>query len=201
MGFIDCFTPETKIEVKFHGDIGLNVFNSYTAEYLYSLGLDSITLSPELNLTQIKALTENTNINIESIVYGYLASMTTKNCPMALVKGCKDDKECLSCNFNSGYGLKDRMDATFYMERKQGFTTIYNSVPLLVLDNLDSIYQAGIGTARLDFTREKKDIKNIQTAFYDYCNGLLNESEMREFVANFRFNNKITNGHYFRGVI
>ena len=187
--------------LKLHGDIGLNVFNSHTAEFLYSLGLDSITLSPELNLNQIKEITENTNINIESIVYGYLASMTTKTCPMALVKGCKDDKECTTCNFNKGYGLKDRMDAVFYMERKQGFTTIYNSVPLMVLDNLNSVYKSGVETARLDFTRETEDIKSIQIAYYDYINGLIDDSEVREFVEKFRFNNKITNGHYFRGVL
>ena len=188
-------------KLKLHGDMGLNVFNSYTAEYLGSLGINSITLSPELNLTQIKTLWENTNMEIETIVYGYLPSMITKTCPMALVKACKDDNDCLTCNFSKGYGLKDRMDATFYMERKQGFTTIYNSVPLMVLDSLESVYKAGVGTTRLDFTRETKDLKNIQTAFYDYANGLVNEIEVREFVEKFRFNQKITNGHYFRGVM
>ena len=188
-------------DVKIHGDIGLNVFNSYTAEYLHSLGLDSITLSPELNLSQIKSITENTNIHIESIVYGYLASMTTKTCPMALVKGCSNDNECTSCNFNKGYGLKDRMDATFYMERKQGFTTIYNSVPLMVLDNLDSVFKSGVETTRLDFTKETKNITRIQLAFYDYINGLIDEVSMKDFVEKFRFDNKITNGHYFRGVM
>lgn len=188
-------------KLKLHGDIGLNVFNSYTAEYLGSLGIESITLSPELNLTQINTLWENTNLEIETIVYGYLPSMITKTCPMALVKGCKDDNDCLTCNFSKGYGLKDRMDATFYMERKQGFTTIYNSVPLMVLDSLETVYKAGVGTTRLDFTRETLDLKNIQTAFYDYANGLLNEVEVREFVERFRFNQKITNGHYFRGVM
>lgn len=190
-----------KFNLKIHGDMGLNVFNSYTAEYLNSLGLDSITLSPELNLTQIKCITENTNIQIESVVYGYLASMTTKTCPMALVKGCTNDKECTSCNFNKGYGLKDRMDATFYMERKQGFTTIYNSVPLMVLDNLDSIFKSGIDTTRLDFTRDTKNITKLQLAFYDYINDLIDEETMKDFVAKFRFDNKITNGHYFRGIM
>lgn len=190
-----------KFNLKIHGDMGLNVFNSYTAEYLNSLGLDSVTLSPELNLTQIKAITDNTNIQVESIVYGYLASMITKTCPMALVKGCTDDKNCTSCNFNKGYGLKDRMDATFYMERKQGFTTIYNSVPLMVLDNLDSVFKSGVETTRLDFTRETKNITKLQIAFYDYIYGLIDEESMKDFVAKFRFDNKITNGHYFRGVM
>lgn len=190
-----------KFKVKIHGDIGLNVFNSYAAEYLYSLGVDSITLSPELNMGQIKSITDNTNIQIETIVYGYLPSMITKTCPMALVKGCTNDKGCTTCNFNKGYGLKDRMDATFYMERKQGFTTIYNSVPLMVLDNLDSIYKAGVGLTRLDFTKEIKNVSKLQGAFYDYANGLLDELAMKDFVEKFRFDNKITNGHYFRGVM
>ncbi len=199
LGSLKYFKDNFK--VKIHGDIGLNVFNSYSAEYLNSLGLDSITLSPELNLVQIKSITDNTNIKIESIVYGYLASMTTKTCPMALVKGCSNDNECITCNFNKGYGLKDRMDATFYMERKQGFTTIYNSVPLMVLDNLDSVFKSGVETTRLDFTRETKNITKLQLAFYDYINGLIDELTMKDFVEKFRFDNKITNGHYFRGIM
>ncbi len=48
-----------KYDFKFHGgDIGLNIFNSYTTEYLYSLGVDSVTLSPELTLEQIKDISK-----------------------------------------------------------------------------------------------------------------------------------------------
>lgn len=189
-----------KFDLKIHGDIGLNVFNSHTLEHLNKT-LESITFSPELSLNQIKKIEESSDAFTEAIVYGYLAVMTTKHCPMALTKGCKDDSNCRECNFAKGYAIKDRIGATFQMERKEGFSNIYNSVPLMVLDSLKQIYNAGVSMARLDFTLESKNIKDIQRAYYDYSKGLIDDDEAREFIEIFRGDKSITNGHYFRGIM
>ena len=188
-------------DLKIHGDMGLNVFNSYTVDFFKELGLDSMTLSPELNLTQIKELERTSGGDLEAIVYGYLPVMTTKTCPMALVKGCKDDSECESCNFAHGYGLNDRMNMTFYTSRGEGFTTIYNSVPLMVLDSMDQIYSAGVGMGRLDFTIETEGIKEIQMAYSRYIDNIWNEKEAREFIDKIKDTTEITKGHFFRGVL
>lgn len=190
-----------RFDLKIHGDIGLNVFNGFTLDYLKDIGLGSITLSPELNLNQIKKIEESSNAFTEAIVYGYVPVMVTKHCPMALVKGCKNDKNCASCQYAKGYGIKDRMNVTFKMERREGFSNIYNSVPLMVLDNLKQIYNSGISMARIDFTIESKNVRNIQRAFYDYSKGILDDNAAREFLDKFREDTSITNGHYFRGVM
>ncbi len=188
-------------DLALHGDIGLNIFNSFTVDYLKSLDLKSMTLSPELNLTQIRQITKNRGGNLETIVYGYLPLMVMKNCPMALVKGCKDDMECSTCNFAKGYGLKDRMGVTFKMNRIDSVSTIYNSVPLMVLDSLESIKNAGIDMFRLDFTNETAHIGSLQRAIYDYINGNMNLNEVEEFMKGFKQETFITNGHYFRGIL
>jgi putative protease len=190
-----------RFDLKIHGDIGLNIFNSFTLNYLREIGLESAALSPELTLNQIRKIEEKSNSFTEAIVYGYLPVMITKHCPMSLVKGCKDDKNCRKCNFSKGYGIKDRMNVTFYMDRKDGYSNIYNSVPLLVIDSLKQIYNSGISMARLDFTIEEKGIKEIQSNFYDYANNRIDEKEAKEFVDKFKENKNITNGHYFRGVM
>ncbi|MDR7856457.1 DUF3656 domain-containing protein [Tissierella sp.] len=192
---------QDRFDLKIHGDIGLNVFNNFTLDYLEKIGLGSITLSPELNLNQIKKINEDSAALTEAIVYGYLPVMVTKHCPMSLVKGCKNDKACGSCQYAKGYGIKDRMNVTFKMDRRDGFTNIYNSVPLMVLDSLKQIYNNGISMARLDFTMESKNIRNIQRAFYDYSKGVIDDNAAREFIESFRENTSITNGHYFRGVM
>ena len=188
-----------KYDFKFHGDIGLNIFNSYTTEYLYSLGVDSVTLSPELTLEQIKDISKNIGGNLESIVYGYLPAMVTKTCPMALVKGCKDDSNCNTCNFAQGYGLRDRKDMTFHMIRSQGYSTIYNSVPVMVLDSINTIYNSGISMARLDFTLENKGIGTIQSIYYDYINNIVNEFEVRKFIEDYKEHSDITKGTIIEG--
>ncbi|WMM23644.1 DUF3656 domain-containing protein [Tissierella sp. MB52-C2] len=190
-----------RFDLKIHGDIGLNIFNSFTLNYLKEIGLESAALSPELTLNQIRRIEEKSNSFTEAIVYGYLPVMVTKHCPMSLVKGCKDDKNCKKCNFSKGYGIKDRMNVTFYMDRKDGYSNIYNSVPLLVIDSLKQIYNSGISMARLDFTIEEKGIKEIQSNFYDYANNRIDEKEAKEFLDKFKENKNITNGHYFRGVM
>ncbi|WP_353092502.1 DUF3656 domain-containing protein [Tissierella praeacuta] len=190
-----------RFNVKIHGDIGLNVFNSFTLDYLDNTGLESITLSPELNLNQIKKIEESSHAFTEAIVYGYLPLMVTKHCPMSLVKGCKDDKNCSSCNFSKGYGIKDRMNAVFYMDRRRGFSNIYNSVPLMVIDSLNQIRNSGISMMRLDFTIETKGIREIQRIHYDYINNKIDEMEVKEFLNKFKEDKNITNGHYFRGIM
>lgn len=190
-----------RYDLKLHGDIGLNIFNSYTVDYLKDLKLSSMTLSPELNLTQIKKITNNVGGNLEGIVYGYLPVMITKNCPMALVKGCKNDNDCKTCKFSSGYGLKDRMGVTFKMDRKEGFSAIYNSVPIMVLDSLEQISDSGVDMFRLDFTNESNYISRLQSIFYDYLNDDADINRVKSFMNEFKQETFITNGHYFRGIL
>ena len=66
------------------GDSGLNVYNIYTAYYLYKLGLDSITMSLELstdeliNFINTYATTFNKYPRIEVFTYGRIENMLIK---------------------------------------------------------------------------------------------------------------------------
>jgi len=188
-------------DINIHGDIGLNVFNSFTVEALKQNGIKSITLSPELNIKQISRIVDKKQVDYEVIGYGYIPLMIMKHCPMALVKNCKDDLKCKSCKFKSGYGLKDRKGINFYMERRHNLTTLYNSVPLFILDSLDKIYKLGVDTVRLNFTFERDNILEIQNIYYDFSKGLISKDEVIQYSKEYRHKNPITKGHYFRGVI
>lgn len=190
----------SKYEKKMHGDFGLNIFNSFSCRYFDNLGFTSTTLSPELNLSQMQSIAKKTGGNREAIVYGYLPSMIAKNCPMAVVKGCIDDRDCERCAFASGYKLRDKMNKEFFMERVNGLTTIYNSVPLMVPEIVGSLSLRGISSARLDFTIEN-EIAEIQSLFYDYLQGNIEKNDVDEFLRYHRKNNETTNGHFYRGVL
>lgn len=184
-----------------HGDIGINVFNSLSTEFMRLQGLSTITLSPELNLNQIRRITKKNIMPVETIGYGYLPLMIMKHCPMSLIKNCKDHKECNICSFRYGYGLKDRKGKVFYLERKNKNTILYNCVPLMVIEELDKIFNSGINMIRLDFSFERENIREIQEAFYDYSIGKLSRKKVKELVDHLKESQKLTKGHYFRGVL
>ena len=127
--------------------------------------------------------------------------MVTKHCPMSLIKKCNNNLNCNECSFREGYGLKDRKNKIFAFTRKNEITTIYNSVPLMVLEELEDIYNSGINMMRLDFSFEKEGIEIIQNAFYDYINGNLRKKEIEEIIDYCKEKTGITRGHYFRGVL
>lgn len=188
-------------DIEIHGETGLNPFNSYTVELLKDFGVKGITLSPELNMNQIKKIVKMDSIIYETIGYGYLPLMITKHCPMALVKNCQDDGNCNTCPYSQGYGIRDRKNIDFYMERRKGTTTIYNSVPLMILDNIHQVYDNDIDMIRLDFTFEEENIREIQEIYYDYANKTISKDVVDKYINDYRNKNHITRGHYYRGVI
>ena len=190
----------TKFRNRIHADMGLNIFNSATAKWFMTNGAKGITLSSELNIKQIHKIAGKIGGEIESLVYGYIPVMITKNCPMAYIKNCKDDNNCKSCNFANGYSLLDRMGKEFRLERKNGFTNIYNSVPIMSLEALPKIRKAGVTNFRLNFTFEN-NIKEIQDIYYDYLYNTIDEQEVNEFMKEYKKKHEVTNGHFFRGVL
>ncbi len=191
----------SKYNTNIHCDIGLNIFNSSTVKLLTENNVSSLTLSPELKLSQISNICKNNNVEYEAIGYGYFPLMTMKHCPMSLIKGCKNDENCATCELASGYGLYDRKGMTFEMKRKGSSTIIYNSQPLIIVEYINKIFSAGIDILRLDFTIEKDNVKQIQELYYNYINDKINDSEMRRIVDELKKKTGNTTGHFFRGVL
>lgn len=190
-----------RYKTNIHCDIGLNIFNSSTVKLLVDNGVSSLTLSPELKLGQITHICNTNNIEYEVLGYGYLPLMTTKHCPMSLVKGCENDVNCNTCDLRSGYGLYDRKGMTFEMKRKGKSTIIYNSQPLIVAEYIDKIFSAGIDMMRLDFTIEKDNIGFIQELYYEIAMNGIFQDEMKERLENIKKKTGNTTGHFFRGVL
>lgn len=187
--------------LKIHGGEGLNIFNPYTSEFYKKEGVDTIALSHELTLKQISNITSHRNNIYETMVYGYIPVMVNRSCPMSILKGCKDDSQCEICNFKKGYGLRDRKNKDFYLERRNGNTIIYNTVPLMVLDSLDEIGRSNISYMRLDFSFEEEGIKDLQKIYYDYIKGHIDKGEVIDFVRKYKKEQESTKGHYFRGIM
>lgn len=183
-------------------DSYLNSFNSETINHYKEEGANTICLSQELNLTEIKDMLMYTDSEIESIVYGYTTLMVSEYCPMGvLVRNCKKDKRSSICN-KSLYALKDAKDDTFRLSQDMFCrTTIYNSKPLCMLEDLSEVKKSGINVFRIDLTFETEDeIKTILEAFIECIENEFKLDKKSKKLEKLLENKGSTTGHYYKGV-
>ena len=183
-------------------DSYLNSFNSETINHYKEEGANTICLSQELNLTEIKDILMYTDSEIESIVYGYTTLMVSEYCPMGvLVRNCKKDKRSSICN-KSLYALKDAKDDTFRLSQDMFCrTTIYNSKPLCMLEDLSEVKKSGINVFRIDLTFETEDeIKTILEAFIECIENEFKLDKKSKKLEKLLENKGSTTGHYYKGV-
>lgn len=151
-------------------DHNMYTFNDVSKSAFFEHGVSGDTVPLELNSREIM---HRNNIGSQMIVYGYYPLMTTANCVHKNTKGC-DKKQKLIY-------LKDRYDKSFAVcnNCKECYNTIYNSLPTMLIKNINKLKEAGIRSFRYSFTIETpKQIKAV----------------MDDKVAEY------TNGHYKRGV-
>lgn len=153
------------------GGFGLNITNPLAADVYRELGLEGITLLPELTLEQMAAI--DPGIPTAMIVYGHMPLMVTRACPMQNVTDCKHcDKKGM---------LTDRKAAKFPVRCALGVRTIYNPIPIYMGDKQDQI-PADVLTAY--FTEESQ-----QEA----------AAVLAQITAQKPFGGEFTRGLYYKG--
>lgn len=167
-----------------YGDFRLNIYNSAAASELPMLSC--ITLSPELNLREIKELTEHFSGETEIIAYGRLPLMIMRNCPLSALGKCQNRK--------NEHTLRDRRNMEFPIICLSDCKAILlNSQPIFTADIMESIRNTKINCLRLNFTVEKSDVcGKIIDIYHSAISGKPQETPM---------DNTFTRGHLRRGVI
>lgn len=166
-----------------YGDFRLNVFNSQTVNLLRHL--KSVTVSPELNLGEIRSLSKNTDAYLEVIGYGHIPLMLMKNCPLKAAGKCQNKK--------TAYKLRDRKNEEFPMLCNDDCTVkLLNSKPIFTADKLADIKNLKINALRLIFTVENP--ARCDKIINMYKSALDGERVSPPEV------NTFTRGHYYRGV-
>ena len=107
-----------------HGDMRLNITNSQSAAFAFEKGFESLILSPELTLAQLRDI----GGSVRSIVYGRLPVMLLEKCAAKETSGCE------KCGSDKAV-LTDRKNARFPILREEPHRNIvFNSVPTYALD-------------------------------------------------------------------
>ena len=103
---------------------GMNVLNSASLEALQGIGCAGAVLSAEMNAAQARDL--RAHIPFGAMVYGRLALMLCRNCPVKARMGCK------ACNNRKS--LIDRKGIAFPVRCEGSCARVYNSRPLWLAD-------------------------------------------------------------------
>jgi len=129
-------------------DYYLNVVNSSYVNYLTSLGVKKITLSPELSIDRIKLIATNSNANLfEFIVYGRIEYMIMKY-NMAKVMKFKQNKK---------YELSDIRQRRFPIISDK-YTHLMSNNPIDLTDKIEELKIAGVNVFRLELFDEKANL-------------------------------------------
>lgn len=171
-------------EKRLYGDFRLNVFNSRTAEHFSKL--QGITLSPELNLHEIRDILKYTTAQTEIIGYGHLPLMIMKNCPVRAMGKCQKGRQI--------YTLRDRKNEEFPIICSDDCRSVLlNSKPLFTADKITDLTDLKINSIRLIFTVEK----------FSQCGKIIDvykRAMKGEKIEPMR-ENTFTRGHLYRGVL
>ena len=105
-----------------------NVFNNYTINELAEIGIKRVMLSPELDESNLKNITNNSIIPTEVLVYGKLVLMNIGYCLLGSSNLCYPRCD-MKCKENSKFYLKDRLNMNFRLipDSIQTISTLYNS--------------------------------------------------------------------------
>ena len=153
---------------RLHGNFTLNVFNSFSADYLRNIGLEDCIFSIEATLAQFRQL--RTELPVGAVVYGKLPLMLTRNCPVKNEIGCKNCTHCIIDRTSRKFPVVCcgdyveilNPDILYMADKLNEFTNISFTVVLLSDENAEQTISAISGV---------KPAGNITRGLY--CRGVI----------------------------
>ena len=151
--------PVHEVGMKAHGDFGLNIYNSGAILMARDMELQSVTLSFEMTLNQIRHVSKS--IPCELMAYGRMPLMVTENC---LIKGRTG--QC-ACHLGVTR-LTDKTGADFPVIRDGDAcrSVLLNGKKLSLLDRQNDLQKLGVWATRLYFTTE--NMREVDRVLSDY---------------------------------
>ena len=178
--------------LKLHCGQFFNVINTFSSRLLEERGAEGFTFSVEANIRDIESITKHASIKTEIIAHQYVQLMVMKNCPMSMLKNCRNLQDCKDCAYRNKYSLKDRKGVYFNVERENRLTHIYNSVPLTLIGKVKDFINANIEYFMVD-TKWLDSPEEVIDALYCEINGVQVSGILKE--------NSFTRGHYLKNIL
>ena len=161
VGNLGLLMPVREIGMRIRGDYGLNIYNSQAVNLMRELELQSVTLSFEMTMPQIRDVSKA--VPCEILVYGRLPLMVTENC---LTKGRNGN---CTCNLSMGK-LVDKTGAEFPVikDGDRCRSILLNGKKLNWLDRQKDLNRLGLWGIRMYFTTESpREVDHVLGNYLD----------------------------------
>ena len=161
VGNLGLLMPVREIGMRIRGDYGLNIYNSQAVNLMRELELQSVTLSFEMTMPQIRDVSKA--VPCEILVYGRLPLMVTENC---LTKGRNGN---CTCNLSMGK-LVDKTGAEFPIikDGDRCRSILLNGKKLNWLDRQKDLNRLGLWGIRMYFTTESpREVDHVLGNYLD----------------------------------
>ncbi|HEV8359742.1 MAG TPA: U32 family peptidase [Candidatus Thermoplasmatota archaeon] len=186
-------------------DYYLNAYNGYTVRVLQGLGVESVALSPELNLAQMAELAPTAPLPLEAIIHGQLHLMISEHCIIGAVEGCYTQGKHVPCR-RAQYALRDEKGYVFPLVT-DGKCRMHmmNSREVAMLDRLQDLMAAQLDIFRIHAVGlNPANLQEVVRAHVDaldaFAAGAYDAKAAGERLQAAR-TLKLTTGHFFRGAL
>jgi putative protease len=184
-------------------DYSLNIFNVYTQQYLQTLGVVSMCLSPELNFKQLQSWPDFAKV--ELLIHGRLQLMESQHCMLHSVLGeetssckapCRQDRFYLQDEKRYTFPVVTDADCRFY---------VFNSRSLCMMEDLKRLTGMGPLALRMEGRLMSEEELAVTVRLYRQALDQLDaglEPDLEDIARRLpREEQEFTKGHYYRGVL
>ncbi len=155
---------DTELPYQKFASFRLNIFNRHAAEFFLKNGCSSVTISPELNLSQMRDIVSA--FSAEGIVYGRLPLMITENCIIRNRMNCPCDEQSY---------ITDRLGISFPVIRDDDIcrSVVLNAKPIYMADKEEDLRRSHITIRHLMFTTENKsECMAVCSEYFNKCDSV-----------------------------
>ena len=130
-----------------------NTLNAAGCNFWHEQGLERVNLGRELNLAEISAIRQHTDIGLEAFVHGAMCIAYSGRCLLstALTARSANSGACAQpCRWNYALVEETRPEQAFGIEEDSSGTYIMNSRDLCLLEHLPYMISAGIDSLKIE---------------------------------------------------
>lgn len=151
------FIREQFPDLPIHASTQMTVTNALGAKFLHCLGVERVVTSREMQLSEIKEITENTEIEIESFVHGALCYSYSGQCLYSsLIGGRSGNRGQCAQPCRLPYCVNDEKKSQYVLSLKD----------ICTLEYIPELVEAGIYSFKIEGRMKKPEYVALVTSMY-----------------------------------